>query len=259
MQMWIMKRKKMYYLWLLPAALCLGYYCLCASYAGAGSSFIKIWLAGAAFFVCVFGVRFVVAEGIISLPLWVTRCSIIFMAVLFLSFAVIEMLIIFNFSIKPYDSCDYLIVLGCRVKGTEVSQSLKSRLDAVLEYTGENDKTCIIVSGGKGSGEDISEAEAMKRYLVAHGISEERILMEDKSIDTSENIRFSAEYINDPQAKIGVVSNDFHLFRAKQLVRAEGFSNVCGIAASTNRVLFLNYMIREYFGVLKDLFTGNMF
>ena len=257
--MWIMKRKKMYYLWLLPAVFCLGYFFLCVSYAGAGSSFIKIWLAGAVFFACVFGVRFVVAKGILSLPHRVTSCAIIIMAALFLSFFVIEMLVAFNLHTKPYDRCDYVIVLGCRVKGTEVSKSLRARLDAALEYIGENDKTCIIVSGGKGNGEDISEAEAMKRYLVAHGISEERIVMEDKSVDTSENILFSAEYINDSQAKIGVVSNDFHLFRAKQLVRAKGFSNVCGISAPTDRVLFLNYMIREYFGVLKDLFTGNMF
>lgn len=246
-------------MWLLPAVFCLAYYLCCAAYAGVGSSFIKIWLLGAVFFTGIFAVRLLVAKGIITLPGWFIKAFSILMIIFVVSFVVIEILVTVNMRLTPYEQCDYVIVLGCRVKGTEVSKSLRSRLDAALDYIGDNRETCIIVSGGKGNGEDISEAEAMKRYLVEHGISEDRIIMEDKSIDTSQNIQFSAEYIGDLQAKIGVVSNDFHLFRAKQLVKAEGFSNVCGISAPTDEVLFLNYLVREYFGVLKDLFTGNMF
>ena len=76
--------------------------------------------------------------------------------------------------------------------------------------------------------------------------------MEAQSTDTEKNIAYSARFIPDKNAKIGVVSNDFHLFRAGMLVRAKGFHNVSTIAARSDEVLFLNYRVREYFGVLKE-------
>lgn len=249
----------MYYLWLIPALFCLVYYCCCAAYAGVGSSFITIWLIGAIFFAGIFGFRLAMVKGILSVPVWAGRIFTVCMAAVFCSYILIELLVLVNLHTKPYARCDYVIILGCRVKGTEVSKSLKSRLDTALEYIQGNEKVQIIVSGGQGSGEDISEALAMKNYLVERGVDENRIFMEDKSVDTAQNIRFSAEYIKDSEAKIAVVSNDFHLFRAKRLIWAQGFQNVCGIAAPTDRMLFFNYMLREYFGVLKDLFTRNMF
>ena len=123
----------------------------------------------------------------------------------------------------------------------------------------QNKTIRIIVSGGQGPGEDISEAQAMKDYLCAHGIEASRIFMEAQSTDTEKNIAYSARFIPDKNAKIGVVSNDFHLFRAGMLVRAKGFHNVSTIAARSDEVLFLNYRVREYFGVLKDLFGVKFF
>ena len=79
---------------------------------------------------------------------------------------------------------DVLIVLGCAVRGERVSLTLKLRLDAALEYLEHSPNTAVIVSGGKGDGENISEAEAMKRYLAAHGVDESRIITEDKSTST---------------------------------------------------------------------------
>lgn len=99
----------------------------------------------------------------------------------------------------------------------------------------------------------------MKDYLCAHGIEASRIFMEAQSTDTEKNIAYSARFILDKNAKIGVVSNDFHLFRAGMLVRAKGFHNVSTIAARSDEVLFLNYRVREYFGVLKDLFGVKFF
>ena len=69
--------------------------------------------------------------------------------------------------------------------------TLARRLDAALAYLEENPKAYVVVSGGQGAGEDISEAEAMRRYLAARGIEESRILMEDKSMSTLENFLFS--------------------------------------------------------------------
>ncbi|WP_370458110.1 YdcF family protein [Bacillus sp. BPN334] len=89
-----------------------------------------------------------------------------------------------------YDA-DYIIVLGSKVNGTKPSYSLQYRIDKAAEYLQSHEKTIAIVSGGKGKGEDISEALAMKNGLMKLKIAEDRIIMEDKSTSTDENIKLS--------------------------------------------------------------------
>lgn len=90
---------------------------------------------------------------------------------------------------------DYLVILGAAVYGTEPSPALRDRLDWAILYLEESPDTIAVVSGGQGPDEGISEAQAMKNYLVAHGISEERILMEDQSTSTKENLLYSFSII----------------------------------------------------------------
>lgn len=90
----------------------------------------------------------------------------------------------------PEEGADVLIVLGCAVHGERVSLTLSYRLDRAIEYLNANPNTVAIVSGGQGQGESISEAEAMRRYMVNRGIANERIIMEDKSTSTEENFAF---------------------------------------------------------------------
>lgn len=90
---------------------------------------------------------------------------------------------------RTYSSC-----WAAPLRGERVSLTLKLRLDAALEYLEHSPNTAVIVSGGKGDGENISEAEAMKRYLVSHGVDEGRIITEDKSTSTWENFKFSKRY-----------------------------------------------------------------
>ena len=127
---------------------------------------------------------------------------------------------------------DYIIILGARVKGEVPSLALQYRIDAAASYLKKNRESIAIASGGQGPGEDITEAEAIKRGLLAHGISSDRILLEDKSTDTVENIRFSKRLI--PQnLKTGLlVTNDFHLYRAKSIAKDQGL-NLEGIPAET--------------------------
>jgi uncharacterized SAM-binding protein YcdF (DUF218 family) len=103
----------------------------------------------------------------------------------------------------------------------------------------------------------MSEAQAMKNYLVDKGIDADRIIMEDKSTDTSENLRYSAEYIDDLNTPVCVVTNNFHVFRAKKIAKGCGFTNVSGAAAGSDPVLLLNYMVREAIGIVKDFVFGN--
>ena len=125
---------------------------------------------------------------------------------------------------------DVLIVLGCAVRGERVSLTLKLRLDAALEYLEHSPNTAVIVSGGKGDGENISEAEAMKRYLVSHGVDESRIITEDKSTSAWENFKFSKAILDErfPGASVAFVTTNFHVYRAGRVaimngIEAEGY------------------------------------
>ncbi|WOO38953.1 YdcF family protein [Anaerocolumna sp. AGMB13020] len=161
---------------------------------------------------------------------------------------------------------DYVIVLGAQVKGTTVSRALKNRLDTALAYLKDNPESFVIVAGGQGKGEDITEALAMKEYLVASGADSSKILLEDTSVNTYENLRNSKNIIVgretghtlENRIKIVVVTNQFHVYRAVRLAKQQGFEQVSGFGAPNDDVLTVHYYVREYFGVVKDTFFGNM-
>jgi len=145
---------------------------------------------------------------------------------------------------------DYIIVLGARVKGTVPSLALQERIDSAAEYLLENKSTIAIASGGKGRGEEISEAESIKKELVAYGIDESRIILEDQSTDTYENIGFSKKLIPE-DAKSGLlVTNDFHIFRAKMIAANEGL-DLAGLPAKTPIQAVIKSYIREYLALTK--------
>ena len=250
----------MYIVWLCLAVFCLVYYIICASYAGIGSSFIFIWLMGAVFFAILFEVKVLEHNGIISVNRIIKMAVSAIIIIGLVLFIFIEILIVSGMAEKPQKDCRYLIVLGCQVRGNEVTKSLRYRLDKAYEYAEENKDVMIIVSGGQGKGENVSEAEAMKLYLVKKGIDENRIIMEDKSTDTSENIRYSFAIIGEDNkdVPVAIVTNNFHIKRSVLLAKHIGLSNVSGLPASTDKILFLNYMVREAIGMVKDFVYGNI-
>lgn len=176
-----------------------------------------------------------------------------------LSFIVVEVIIAVNSGTSPdSDDADYLVVLGAGLFGSTPSPTLKSRLDRAVEYARTNPDTVIVVSGGQGPGEDIPESEAMRKYLVDRGIEPERILEENISTSTTENLRFSFLIIdslrkNDESPKIAVLSNEYHLFRAGYIAVREG-KNVSLVAARTPYLyLKITYYVREYFALLYNI------
>ena len=152
------------------------------------------------------------------------------------------------------EDAGYLIVLGARVKGTVPSLSLQYRIDKAADYLKANGNTVAIVSGGRGPGEDISEAEAMKQGLIKLGIEEARIIMEDQSTSTKENIAFSKVLIPDPSSIGLIVSNDFHLYRAVKMAENEGLE-MTGVPAKTPKVVLVKSYIREYLAITKYYLT----
>ncbi len=147
-----------------------------------------------------------------------------------------------------------LIVLGCRVYGETPSLSLKERLDAAYEYLTEHPETACIVSGGKGDGENISEAEAMYRYLIKKGIHEKRIYRENKSTTTRENLEFSKKIIEENQLseKIAIATNEYHQYRVFLITRRMGMENTA-VSGKTAWWLLPTFYVRELYGILYQL------
>ena len=155
---------------------------------------------------------------------------------------------------KPTDekNLDYIIVLGAQVKEKGPSLVLRHRLDSAYDYLNKNPKTKCIVSGGQGSNEPTSEAKAMKDYLVDKGIDADRIIMEDKSVNTSQNIQYSSAFLDKDKDSVGIVTNNFHVYRGTHLAIRAGFKNVYGIPAPSEIAYLPNNMFRESFGIIKD-------
>lgn len=153
----------------------------------------------------------------------------------------------------PKEPCT-VVVLGCHVKGTEPSIMLARRLDAAYEYITENPDVKCIVAGGKGTGEDITEADAMKLYLVKKGIDSERILKEDKSTNTSENISFANEIMkqNGLSGDIVIVTDGFHQYRASLIAERLGIDSY-SISCATRPELVPTYWVREWVALAREI------
>lgn len=169
-------------------------------------------------------------------------------------FVVAETQVILSARTDENIDTEYIIVLGSSVRGNRPSASLVDRLEGAYDYLTEHKDVKAIVSGGKGNGENISEAEAMRIWLEDHGIEPERIIMEDKSTSTIENLENSFAIMKklgaDPKDGVAIVSSEYHLLRAKNVAKDMGV-NVWGIAAPTSiPTVKINYFIREALGVV---------
>ena len=155
------------------------------------------------------------------------------------------------FNYPDPDENGTLVILGCRVYDDRPSIMLKNRLDGAIEYLDKNDKCKIVVCGGQGNDEQYSESYVMAKYLVEHGIEQDRIILESKSTSTDENIRFAAEIISDKDLceNMIVVSDSFHLYRASLYAKENGVSIKC-VRGKEYIPLFPSYWVREVLGVL---------
>lgn len=179
----------------------------------------------------------------------------------------------------PEDEQLTVMVFGCYVRGEEPGRTLTTRLDAALSLLKRYPNADCIVSGGQGSNEAISEAEAMRRYLVSRGIAEERITLEDRSTNTSENLEYtfailtgsesdgsaastsgspassnstdSAQSVDTDGRRLVGVSSEYHLPRIRMLSRALGREIETYPAYDANIGNTLIYTLREYMGMAK--------
>ena len=115
-----------------------------------------------------------------------------------------------------------------------------------------------MLSGGKGDGENISEAEAMYRYLTGHGIDGDRLIREEESTSTKENLEFSRRKIGTTDCSVGVVTNNFHVWRGAAIARKCGFREVAMVPSRYRSWRLFIYIPREILAIIKDKLMGNL-
>ncbi len=209
---------------------------------------------------CIYGIMFKRINAFVRNSLKYTLGKIIFsaagvVAVVILGFAVAITICMVKASNNRPQGNATVVVLGCRVYGENASLMLSERLDAAYEYLDKHPEVKCIVSGGKGNGEDISEALCMYRYLVEKGIEADRIYMEDRSISTRENIAFSYEIIKENALceSIAIVTNEFHQYRASSVAKTL-LKDVYAVNGRTAWWLFPTYYVRELWGTMYEWF-----
>lgn len=193
----------------------------------------------------------------------VTRLFTIILCIGLTVFALTEAVIIHaSFGSQDTDF-DYLLVLGAKVRTSGPSLSLQNRIDEAYEYLIAHPDTIAILSGGQGSDEPVTEAACMYDRLVTKGINPKRLWKEEKATSTWENLKFTLDLVEEktgarPQ-KLGVVSSEYHLFRASLFAREHGVEFV-GIPAETTKIsLKINYFLREVAGVWHYIILGGRY
>jgi len=183
--------------------------------------------------------------------------TVIYLTITYLECILVGTIIIAIKSIKTkvdYNK-DYIIILGCKIKkdGT-LTPLLKGRVDRALEFRNKQLESTgkdliFIPSGGKGNDEVISEAEAIKNYLLEQGINKNNIIVEDKSKNTYENIKFSNKLIDKKNANICFSTTNYHVLRAGLIATEQGLK-IEGIGSKTKSYFWINAFIREFIGTL---------
>jgi uncharacterized SAM-binding protein YcdF (DUF218 family) len=190
---------------------------------------------------------------------WASWIGKIAYCLFLLSFILIEGFIIYELQeskkVDPHN-IDFVIILGAGLHGEKPSKTLETRLEAGAHFLMVNRDIPVVVSGGQGPGESISEAAAMGMYLKNAGIEENRIFYENKSTTTYENLKYSKQLIEQLGLKeptVLIITNDYHIVRAKMIAKEVGFRNY-GLGADSPFFVKINYFIREYFGIVKTWF-----
>jgi uncharacterized SAM-binding protein YcdF (DUF218 family) len=170
--------------------------------------------------------------------------------ILFVYFVILHVQIQRYSNMEVPKDAEYLIILGAKVNGTVPSLSLQYRIDAAADYLLANPKTIAIATGGQGAGENVTEAETIKKALIGKGVEPERIRMEDQSTTTYENLKYSLPYLPTLHGQGIVVTNHYHVYRAVSIA-ADHKMNVSGYPAKTPFISLPKSYIREYLAITK--------
>ncbi len=232
---------------------CILYYVILAVYAGPAFNFGWFWIAlGAAFLLIAYLGRFPNSAALT----WTRRILLIIVAAGIVLLVVLGSFVIKGMTTQEPESLDYVIVLGTQVKGSTPSRALRRRMVKAIDAAQTYPQAALILSGGKGKGENISEAECMREYLTENGVDEGRIILEDQSTTTQENLIFSDRLTGCSKKSCGIISNDFHICRALLLARKLGYQDAYGLPGQGDSLMELHYIVRESVGIFVGKLSG---
>ena len=156
---------------------------------------------------------------------------------------------------KPREVPGRLIVLGLRLPQGRMQPDLETRLRCAMEAAGKNPGSLVVLSGGNGGGAHTTEAAAMRDWLLREGFAADRLLLEEQAVDTEDNFRKTAALIPTREPLL-IVTSDYHVFRARKLAQARGFTNVHALACPSSRRLLPANLLRETVSLLYQTVTG---
>ena len=238
--------------------LCIGYFILYITAVDMTNKFTWFWLLMGAGLLGADGLLAVLYHHGYEVPGKLRVCILSVCGIGLLGFLVIEGIIVGYGRSKPDPGADYAVVLGARVIGKKPSYNLEKRLEKAYNYLQESPDTKAVLSGGKGLGEDISEAQAMYEYLTGRGISGDRLILEDRSVNTDQNLGYSIAKMTGSKEKVVIISNRFHLYRALGIARKKGLSHVQGLGSEVKWYTAPNMYVREAFAVMKYTICGRI-
>jgi uncharacterized SAM-binding protein YcdF (DUF218 family) len=191
-----------------------------------------------------------------KLPKWIKSFFVLglIIALFFTSF-----LFVYGLNDNVQYNEDAIIVLGAAVQGDIPSRSLADRLNTAIKYHKENPEAVIVVSGGKGPQENVTEAYAMEQFLIKNGVSKDKIIKEEKATSTYENFLYSKEILDknlEAGYKVSFVSNEYHIYRARGIAKKIGLTNVTHIHSNTVWHSVVTGTLRECLAVVKFWVLG---
>ena len=190
------------------------------------------------------------------LPRWLSVVIGIGVTLALAVFLFVEGLILSASLRRPPEGLDAIVILGSRVNEDGPSGSLRERIDTAAEYLRQSPDTVAIASGGQGEDEPMSEARCIYDHLVAAGIDPARIRLEEQSTSTLENLTFSFAMLGDSAREVGILTNDFHVYRAMLLGRTIGGYALHGIPARSNPFGYIHYAMREFCALTVSVLRG---
>ena len=234
-------------------AACILYYLLLALRAGWMVNFGWFWiLAGAGFLLAALLRRFPERTAAV----WASRVILAGLVAVFVLIGILSVVVISGMNPAEPDRLDYVIVLGAQVRGKAPSLALQQRITKAAQAAQQYPDATLILSGGQGSGEEISEAQCMWNGLTAAGVDEKRLVLEDRSTTTRENLLYADQLCDCRKKRCGIVSNDFHIYRALKIARKAGYEDVYGLAGESEILMKPHYIVREAAALLKGKLQG---
>ena len=237
-------------LYLCAGAACILFFFIISLYSRFGMSVSWFWPAA--------GVALLAAAALTRchLPQWLRYAWRALLAAGLALLIGLECLVISGMNADAPAGMDYLVVLGASVYQDGPSPGLTRRINAVMNCLDRHPDAVIIASGGQGRDEPISEAQCIRDELVKRGVDPARIMLEDRSTNTRENIAFSKALIGRDDASVGIVTNNYHVWRALRLARRAGLKNAYGIASEYTGPTLIHFMVREAFSITVSFLRG---